>query len=150
MGCFAVCHRTWRPTSFCPLKRLAQAPQDSWGQAFPALMHLTPDGVINLPSLETAGSQLSRVAGVSASPDLQPGPPQQHSTTLFLCPLFQAQFQPLSSLPSGFPGQKHMALSQLECGHTSVRATARVCWSRRSVVHQSRLRRKGILLFYFL
>lgn len=40
------------------------------GQAFPALVHLTPDGVINLPSLETAGSQLSRVAGVSASPDL--------------------------------------------------------------------------------
>lgn len=70
MGCFSVCHRTWRPTSFCPLKRLAQAPQDSWGQAFPALMHLTPDGVINLPSLETAGSQLSRVAGVSASPDV--------------------------------------------------------------------------------
>ena len=54
----------------CPLTELAQAPQDSWVQAFPALVHLTPGGVISLPSPEAAGSKLSRVARVRASPNL--------------------------------------------------------------------------------
>lgn len=70
MGRLSGCHRLWRPTSFCPLTELAQAPQDSWVQAFPALVHLTPGGVMSLPSPEAAGSKLSRVARVRASPNL--------------------------------------------------------------------------------
>lgn len=58
------------PLPSVPSQRLAQAPQDSWAQAFPALVHRTPGGVISLPSPEAAGSKLSRVARVRGSPNL--------------------------------------------------------------------------------
>lgn len=52
------------------LQRLAQATQDSWVQAFPALLSLTLD-MINLPSPGTTGSCLeSRAAGMSVSLNL--------------------------------------------------------------------------------